>query len=88
MRSNELGLVNVDHGNDEEEDNTQMENAGIANNPDATLVNNNNNNNNPNNGVIELDIANACANVDISVEEDIDICWPHSKRTNAGIAWH
>ena len=75
MRSNELGLVNVDHGNDEEEDNTQMENAGIANNPDATLVNNNNNNNNnnPNNGVIELDIANACANVDISVEEDIDI---------------
>ena len=53
-----------------------MENAGIVNNPNANdiaLVNNNNNNNNPNNGVIELDIANACANVDISVEDDIDI---------------
>ena len=68
-----MGLINVDHGNGEEEDDTPVENAGIMNNRDPNDIALLNNNNNPNNGVIELDIANACANVDISVEEDIDI---------------
>jgi hypothetical protein len=52
-----------------------MGNTGIMNNRglnDIALVNNNNNNN-PNDGVIELDIVDACANVEISIDEDIDI---------------
>jgi hypothetical protein len=68
-----LGLINVDHGNGEEEDDTPVENAGIMNNRDPNDIALLNNNNNPNDGGIKVDIANACANVDISVEEDINI---------------
>ena len=71
-------LIINDHRNDEEEDDTPVGHADIVNNQDPSNIasvnnNNNNNNNNPNDGVPELDIASACANVDITVEEDIDL---------------
>jgi hypothetical protein len=38
------------------------------------MVNNNNNDGNKgNDGIIELNVAAACANMDVSIEEDIDI---------------
>ena len=71
-------LIINDHRNDEEEDDTLVGYTDIVNNQDPSNIalvsnNNNSNDNNPNDGVPELDIASACANVDITVEEDIDL---------------